>query len=65
MDNKINVFVVGAGFGGLSTAISLARIGCKVHVYELSKDLSRQGQKIIASSKRVNLTQDHQATLSC
>lgn len=65
MDNRINVIVVGAGFGGLSSAISLARIGCKVHVFELSKDLARQGQKIIAPSKMVNLTEDHQAMLSC
>lgn len=43
MADIIKVIVVGAGFGGLSSAISLKRIGCDVSVYEVSKDLSRQG----------------------
>ena len=41
--HAIGVIVVGAGFGGLSTAISLRRIGCDVRLFELSSDLSRQG----------------------
>ena len=39
----INVIVVGAGFGGLASAIALSRKGCKVIVFESSKDLTRQG----------------------
>ncbi|KIW79159.1 hypothetical protein Z517_05771 [Fonsecaea pedrosoi CBS 271.37] len=50
MHDIINVIVVGAGFGGLSTAISLRRVGCNVSVYELSKDLSRQGDVIMLGS---------------
>jgi len=39
----INVIVVGAGFGGLASAIALSRKGCKVIVFESSRDLTRQG----------------------
>lgn len=43
-ESKISVVVVGAGFGGLATAIELARKGCSVRVFELAKDLTRQGK---------------------
>lgn len=48
ISDAIDVIVVGAGFGGLSTAISLKTADCNVTVYELSKDLSRQGERCIA-----------------
>lgn len=43
--DDISVIIVGAAFGGLSSAIELASRGCKVHVFEASKDLSRQGMQ--------------------
>jgi 2-polyprenyl-6-methoxyphenol hydroxylase-like FAD-dependent oxidoreductase len=41
----LNVIVIGAGFGGLASAIELARLGATVRVFELSPDLKRQGEK--------------------
>ncbi|KAL3488623.1 hypothetical protein BJX62DRAFT_211371 [Aspergillus germanicus] len=38
-ENAMDVIVVGAGFGGLATAIELAKAGCIVTVYELAKEL--------------------------
>ena len=39
----INAIVVGAGFGGLSAAVELARKGCKVKVLELTKTIEEKG----------------------
>lgn len=41
--DNINVIVVGAGYGGLATAIELTRKGCKVKVFEAAKSLAKQG----------------------
>lgn len=37
------IVVVGAGYGGLTTAIELRRKGASVRVYESTKALSEQG----------------------
>src|SRR5258708_874777 len=42
--NGLHAIVIGAGFGGLSSAIDLARLGATVQVLESSKNLSRQGE---------------------
>ena len=39
----INGIVVGAGFGGLSAAVELARKGCKVKVLELTHTIEDKG----------------------
>lgn len=41
---NLNVLVVGAGFGGLASAIELARRGAKVRVFESAPDMRRQGE---------------------
>ena len=43
MGVTINAIVVGAGFGGLSAAVELARKGCKVKVLELTKTIEDKG----------------------
>jgi len=43
MSKIINVIVVGAGFGGLATAIELTRKGCKVKIFEGVKKLDNKG----------------------
>lgn len=43
MSSNINVIVVGAGFGGLATAIELTRKGCKVKVFEAVRNLDNKG----------------------
>lgn len=53
----IDVIIVGAGFGGLSTAIELANAGCKVTVYEVAKDLTRQGDVIMIGSNASRVLQ--------
>jgi phytoene dehydrogenase-like protein len=40
---KSHIIVVGAGYGGLATAIELARKGIKVTVYEAVSKLTQQG----------------------
>lgn len=40
---NLNVLVIGAGFGGLASAIELARRGAKVRVFESAPDMKRQG----------------------
>lgn len=47
--NSMSFIVIGAGFGGLACAISLAKLGHAVKVFELSKDLKRQGTSQIFS----------------
>jgi phytoene dehydrogenase-like protein len=44
--DRLSIIVVGAGFGGLSCAIALASKGVDVQVFELAKDLTRQGKQI-------------------
>lgn len=39
----IRVIIVGAGFGGLSSAIELTRKGCKCKVFEAAKKLDNKG----------------------
>jgi NADPH-dependent 2,4-dienoyl-CoA reductase/sulfur reductase-like enzyme len=39
----VSAIVVGAGFGGLATAIELRRKGCKVKVFEAVKNLDNKG----------------------
>ncbi|KAH7351465.1 hypothetical protein BKA66DRAFT_575559 [Pyrenochaeta sp. MPI-SDFR-AT-0127] len=41
---KFSIIVVGAGFGGLACAIALAKEGISIRVFELAKDLTRQGK---------------------
>lgn len=36
--------IVGAGYGGIATAIELARKGLEVEVYETVKELTQQGR---------------------
>ncbi|KAH8176724.1 FAD binding domain-containing protein [Sarocladium implicatum] len=42
----LRAIVIGAGFGGLSTAIELARYGATVQLFESSPDLKHQGDVI-------------------
>ncbi|KAF2186194.1 FAD/NAD(P)-binding domain-containing protein [Zopfia rhizophila CBS 207.26] len=51
----INVIVVGAGFGGLASAIELTKKGCRVRVFESSKDLTRQGDVIMVGSNATRI----------
>lgn len=46
MDNHINVIVVGAGFGGLTTAIECQRQGLSVAIYESFAELKPLGDVI-------------------
>ncbi|KAJ0420300.1 hypothetical protein BJY00DRAFT_313239 [Aspergillus carlsbadensis] len=57
-EGALNVIVVGAGFGGLATAIELTRAGCRVTVYELAKDLTRQGDVIMLAANATRLLAD-------
>lgn len=41
---NLNAIVIGAGFGGLASAIELARKGAKVRVFESAPDMKRQGE---------------------
>lgn len=41
---NLNALVIGAGFGGLASAIELARRGAKVRVFESARDMKRQGE---------------------
>lgn len=41
---NLNVLVIGAGFGGLASAIELARRGAKVRVFESAPDMKRHGE---------------------
>lgn len=41
---NLNALVIGAGFGGLASAIELARRGAKVRVFESAPDMKRQGE---------------------
>lgn len=41
---NLNALVIGAGFGGLASAIELARRGAKVRVVESAPDMKRQGE---------------------
>ncbi|KAH8886613.1 FAD/NAD(P)-binding domain-containing protein [Thozetella sp. PMI_491] len=41
-----SVIIIGAGFGGLSAGIELARRGAKVQIFEAVPDMSRQGDVI-------------------
>jgi 2-polyprenyl-6-methoxyphenol hydroxylase-like FAD-dependent oxidoreductase len=43
MVETVSAIVVGAGFGGLATAIELRRKGCKVKVFEAVKNLDNKG----------------------
>lgn len=43
LDN-LKALVIGAGFGGLASAIELARRGAKVRVFESAADMKRQGE---------------------
>lgn len=45
-DRVLHIVVIGAGLGGLATAISLARHGHMVHVYEAGTNLSELGAGI-------------------
>lgn len=40
---NLKAIVIGAGFGGLSSAIELARRSASVRVFESVPDMSRQG----------------------
>jgi phytoene dehydrogenase-like protein len=46
MAPTIKVIVVGAGFGGLATAIELTRKGCHVEVFEAVKKLDNKGLRM-------------------
>jgi phytoene dehydrogenase-like protein len=43
VDDKLSAIVIGAGYGGLATAIELARNGIKVKVFEAVSKLTNQG----------------------
>jgi len=39
----LKVLIIGAGFGGLSSAIALSKRGASVKILEASPDMKRQG----------------------
>lgn len=43
----LDVLVIGAGFGGLASAIALRKQGASVKVLELSPDMKRQGTRLV------------------
>jgi phytoene dehydrogenase-like protein len=49
MAQTIKVIIVGAGFGGLATAIELTRKGCHVEVFEAVKKLDNKGLRYASS----------------
>lgn len=48
--NALTTIVIGGGIGGLSTAIALQRLGCKVSVYEKATDLKELGAGIVLAA---------------
>ncbi|KAH8812869.1 hypothetical protein F5884DRAFT_671763 [Xylogone sp. PMI_703] len=51
----LDFIIVGAGYGGLSTAIELAQKGFKVKVYEAVKQLTNQGDVIMLSANATRI----------
>ena len=46
----LNVAIIGAGVSGLSTALLLKRLGCKVTIFEKNKSIKREGAGIQITS---------------
>lgn len=44
--DDVSVIVVGAGYGGLTSAIELRRKGANVLVFESTKALTEQGEQV-------------------
>ncbi len=54
-DAKIKVLIAGAGIGGLSAAIALARGGAQVEIYEASAQLSQVGAGLQLSANAMHV----------
>jgi monoamine oxidase len=71
----LRAIVIGAGFGGLSSAIELARLGATVQLFESSPDLKRQGERLLETHTKdtqesiiyscVNIRRRHQVRSQC
>ena len=46
----LNVIIIGAGMGGLATALALQRVGISATVYEAAPELSEVGAGLTISS---------------
>lgn len=53
VNNKLEVIIVGAGFGGLGAAIECAQRGMNVTVIEKYPDSNSQGGKSAPSSRPI------------
>ena len=49
MAQTMKVIIVGAGFGGLATAIELTRKGCHIEVFKAIKKLNNKGLRYTSS----------------
>ena len=47
---NLNVAIIGAGVSGLSSALLLKRLGCKVTIFEKNKSIKREGAGIQITS---------------